>query len=125
MRGGPKPEQCQTQALCLHVVGDRVGPKKPEGRGAATWVAQGIVNPSVSPQDRELRPEEIEGKGLGKVPEFLERGAWGGGLSRLQEELGARRLPGIVRGDADKAEQGGAERTPSCQFPGHICQEGH
>lgn len=71
---------------------------------------QGIPNPSVPPQDRELRPEEIEGKGFGKEIEFPEGWVWGvltgeeasgGGalsppgphpkLGASQKELGARR----------------------------------
>lgn len=39
---------------------------------------QGMSNPSVPPQDRELRPEEIEGKGFRKELEFLE--GWGLGV---------------------------------------------
>lgn len=107
-------------ALCLHVVG---GPKGQEGRDAGAWGVQGILNLSVSPQDRELRPEEIEGKGLGKELEFPECGAVGGGLSTLQEEQEGRRAS--VREYGDKTEQGGVERTPSCQFPGPTCQVGH
>ena len=63
---------------CLYVVGLSGGPKRTRG-GAGTWgVVQGIRNPSVFPQDRELRPEEIEGKGLGKELEFPGWGALGG-----------------------------------------------
>ena len=83
---------------CLYVVGLSGGPKRTRG-GAGTWgVVQGIRNPSVFPQDRELRPEEIEGKGLGKELEFPGWGALGGGLSSLQEGLGASGLEGIRAG---------------------------
>ena len=38
---------------------------------------QGIPNHSVTPQDRELRPEEIEGKGFGEELAFLVWWVWG------------------------------------------------
>ncbi|XP_058383338.1 calcium-binding protein 2 isoform X1 [Diceros bicornis minor] len=61
-RGGTRSEQCRTDtgplgARCGGLSGE---PQRTSRKGAGPWVAQGILNPSVPPQDRELRPEEIE-----------------------------------------------------------------
>lgn len=72
---------------------------------------QGISNPSVPPQDRELRPEEIEGKGFPertRVSGGVGLGVHTGeGLSSLPEELEARKRLQGTHETGDKVEHGG------------------
>lgn len=74
--GGARAEQCRTDTGLVHACcGGLSGePQRTRRKRAGAWVVQGILNPSVPPQDRELRPEEIEGKGFGKELGFL--GGW-------------------------------------------------